>query len=61
MTEETRSTVAKLAADGANWALYKERMLSVFGMHGLSDHIDSDMPTAVYTTGSPKGGLTGKE
>jgi gag-polypeptide of LTR copia-type len=61
MTEETKMTIPKLAADGANWVLYKDRMLSAFGMRGLSDHIDFDTPTADYTAGSPKGGLTGEQ
>jgi hypothetical protein len=56
-----KMTILKLAADGANWVLYKDRMLSAFRMQGLSNHINFDMPTADYTAGSPKGGLTSEQ
>ena len=61
MTEEAKSSIPKLALDGANWVLYKERMTVVFGMRLLSDHLMSDSPTAKYATASSKGGLTGQE
>jgi hypothetical protein len=63
MTEETRTShIAKLAADGSNWMLYRERMVVAFGTRGLTDHITSTTPTSKYITQSGLiRGLSGPE
>ncbi|KAH9990645.1 hypothetical protein BJV74DRAFT_885003 [Russula compacta] len=53
-----KHTVPKLAADGSNWVIYRDRMLWVLDTNSLKDHLQHDsMPTS-YTTTSTIGSLT---
>ena len=61
MTEEPKSSIAKLAQDRSNWVLYKEHITVVFRMCSLSNHLTETTLPARYASASSKGGLTGQE
>ena len=58
MSDELRINVPKLAADGSNWVIYRDRMLWAMDLRTLSDHLTNiSMPTA-YGSAGTIGGLS---
>ena len=58
MSEELRINVPKLAADGSNWVIYRDRMLWAMDSRTLSDHLTNVSMPAAYRSAGTIGGLS---
>lgn len=56
MGDEHRINVPKLAADGTNWVVYRDRMAWAMESRALADHLTNQtMPQAYATAGVVNG------
>ena len=58
MSEETKISVPKLAADGSNWVIYRDRMVWAMDSWDLADHLTNDTMPAAYGAAGTIGGVT---
>ncbi|KAH9012681.1 hypothetical protein EDB84DRAFT_1642548 [Lactarius hengduanensis] len=58
MSDDLRTMVTKLIADGSNWVTYRDRMLWAVESRGLSEHLTEATITAAYTGPGDVNGLT---
>jgi hypothetical protein len=48
MSDETKISVPKLAADSSNWVIYRDRMVWAMDSRDLADHLTNDTMPAAY-------------
>ena len=58
MSEETKISVPKLAADGSNWVIYRDRMVWAMDSRDLADHLTNTTMPAAYRAAGTIGGVT---
>jgi hypothetical protein len=58
MSDDLRVNVPKLAADGSNWVIYRDRMTWAMDSRGLSDHLTNDSMPAAYSAAGTVNGIT---
>jgi len=57
MSDEFNIRITKLAADGANWVTYRDRIMWALDTKGLLDHLTNDTITSDYSTAGTIDGL----
>jgi hypothetical protein len=56
MSDDLQINIPKLAVDGSNWVIYRDRMIWAMDSHMLSDHLTNDsMPQAYPAAGTVNG------
>ena len=58
MSNDLKTSVTKLIADGSNWVTYRDRMLWAINLHNLSKHLTSTVVTQTYTNVGTAGSVT---
>ena len=48
MSDKTKISVPKLAADSSNWVIYRDRMVWAMDSRDLADHLTNDTMPATY-------------
>ena len=58
MSDDLHINVPKLAADGSNWVIYRDRMSWAMNLRSLSDHLTNVTMPATYATAGTVNGIT---
>ncbi len=56
--EGQRFRLPKLATDGSNWVVYRDRVIWAMKAHTIDDHISADTPPQAYTDRGTMDSLT---